>query len=168
MPCAVILTAIPVEYMAVRAYLTELEERVHPQGTVYEEGKFSANNQVWNVGIAEIGAGNPGAAGQAERAIAYFNPQVILFPVIVDLSDWQPTVSLSNYRRSRISQQNFSEEELVKSIPTWLISKVSQRYGFSPQQIQQWLEEKQLVPLLDGLDEVSPEYQQYCLQAINL
>ncbi|NES21088.1 MAG: tetratricopeptide repeat protein [Symploca sp. SIO3E6] len=473
MPCAVILTAISVEYMAVRAYLTELEEKVHPQGTVYEEGKFFANNQVWNVGIAEIGAGNPGAAGQAERAIAYFTPQVILFvgvaggikdvrlgdvvastkiyayesgkaeesfkprpeiglsahnleqraraearkkdwlkrlpsipeptpavfvapiaagekvvastksevfqflcsnygdavavemegigfldathanqqvsaivirgisdlidsksevdaqgyqkiaashasafafqvlaelnagndnnrplgtisqtpsstkerelslrqtvrpkverdllkkvkglvysrldgqlhhhvrlnlsketqprqvrpwnrevkvpiargsqplppeisigqvfeqcfgyllilgepgagktttlldlalelveraeadpeqliPVIVDLSDWQPTVSPSNSRKSRISQQNFSEEELVQSILNWLIRKVRERYGVSLQQIQQWLEEKRLVPLLDGLDEVSPEYQQDCVRAINL
>jgi len=39
-----------------------------------------------------------------------------LIPVIVDLSDWQPTVYLSNSRRSQISQQNFSEEELVQSI----------------------------------------------------
>jgi len=79
MPRAVILTAIPVEYMAVRAYLTELQEKVHPRGTIYEQGTFSANEQVWDVGIVEIGAGDSGAAAQAERAIAFFNPQVILF-----------------------------------------------------------------------------------------
>jgi len=78
MPRAVILTAIRVEYMAVRAYLKKRREEVY-HGTVYERGQFSANKQVWDVIIAEIGAGNPGAAGQAERAIAYFNPQVILF-----------------------------------------------------------------------------------------
>jgi|GEM_PF-2275977 len=477
MPRAVILTAIPVEYMAVRTYLTELQEKVHPRGTIYEQGRFSANDQVWNVGIVEIGAGNPGAAGQAERAIAYFHPDVILFvgvaggikdvrlgdvvastkvygyefgkaeksfkprpeiglsafnleqraraearkkdwlerlrsipeptpsvfvapiaagekviastksevfkflsfnygdavavemegigfldathanqqvfamvirgisdlidgkgevdaqgyqeiaarhasafafqvlakfivrnnkvdstnsvpdvepvngnvlpnspqivrpeaerdlletvkrwvnsrldgqlhhqvklnltketqpqqvrpwgmevkvaiarssqllppettigqvfdqcsghllilgepgagkttslldlalellaraeadrqqriPIIVDLSDWQPTESRSTSRGNRISRKNFSkpfsEEELVQSIPNWLISKVRERYGFSPQQIKQWLKEKRLVPLLDGLDEVSPEYQQNCVRAINL
>ncbi|NES18958.1 MAG: tetratricopeptide repeat protein [Symploca sp. SIO3E6] len=78
MPCAVILTAIRAEYMAVRAYLKKPKERVH-RGTVYEKGRFSANKRVWDIGIAEIGAGNPGAAAEAERAIAYFQPQVILF-----------------------------------------------------------------------------------------
>lgn len=79
MPRAVILTALPVEYLAVRAHLTDLREEVHPQGTIYERGQFAANGQTWNVGIVEIGAGNPGAAFEAERAIAYFDPNVILF-----------------------------------------------------------------------------------------
>lgn len=77
--CAVILTAIPVEYKAVRAYLTELREELHPQGTIYEKGKFVANGTVWDVVIVEIGAGNTGAAMEAERAINYFQPNVIFF-----------------------------------------------------------------------------------------
>ncbi|MEG4272646.1 MULTISPECIES: phosphorylase family protein [unclassified Microcoleus] len=79
MPRAVILTALPVEYMAVRTHLTDLQEEMHPQGTIYERGKFVANATSWEVGIVEVGAGNAGAAGEAERAIAYFNPSVILF-----------------------------------------------------------------------------------------
>jgi len=79
MPCAVILTAIPVEYMAVRAHLTDLREEMHPQGTVYERGKFTANGETWDVGIVEVGAGNSSAAVEAERAIAYFQPNVIFF-----------------------------------------------------------------------------------------
>ncbi|MEC4815105.1 MAG: 5'-methylthioadenosine/S-adenosylhomocysteine nucleosidase [Scytonema sp. PMC 1069.18] len=78
-PCAVILTAIPVEYKAVRAHLTELREELHPQGTVYERGKFTANGMIWNVAIVEIGTGNTGAAMEAERAINHFQPNVILF-----------------------------------------------------------------------------------------
>jgi hypothetical protein len=74
MSLAVILTALPVEYSAVRAYLTDLQEQVHPQGTIYERGKFATDSQVWDIGIVEIGAGNPGAALEAERAITYFNP----------------------------------------------------------------------------------------------
>jgi nucleoside phosphorylase len=76
---AVILTALPVEYMAVRAHLTGLQEEVHPRGTIYERGSFMAYTQEWEVGIVEIGPGNPGAAAEAERAIAYFNPTVAFF-----------------------------------------------------------------------------------------
>lgn len=79
MPRAVILTALPVEYLAVRTHLTNPQEETHPQGTVYERGQFAAGSQTWEVGLVEIGAGNPGAALEAERAIAYFNPDVILF-----------------------------------------------------------------------------------------
>lgn len=79
MPCAVILTALSIEYLAVRAHLSDLREDIHPQQTIYERGKFIANAQVWDVGIVEIGAGNPTAALEAERAIAYFNPNIILF-----------------------------------------------------------------------------------------
>jgi nucleoside phosphorylase len=79
MPCAVILTALPVEYLAVRAYLTNLQEEIHAKGTIYERGQFAVEGQTWDVGIVEIGAGNSGAALEAERAIAHFNPNVILF-----------------------------------------------------------------------------------------
>ena len=47
MSCAVILTALPVEYLAVRAHLQALREEVHAQGTIYERGTFGA----WEVGI---------------------------------------------------------------------------------------------------------------------
>jgi len=79
MACAVILTALSDEYLAVRSHLSDLQEEIHPQGTIYERGKFSDPNAVWDVGIVKIGAGNPGAAMEAERAIAHFNPDVILF-----------------------------------------------------------------------------------------
>ena len=75
---AVILTALPVEFNAVRAHLTGLHEEVH-KGTVYEKGVFSANGQVWEVGIVEVGAGNYSAALEAERAITHFDPSVALF-----------------------------------------------------------------------------------------
>ncbi|WP_293047642.1 metallophosphoesterase [Moorena sp. SIO1F2] len=76
---AVILTAIPPEYIAVSAHLSNLKEEIHPQGTIYEIGKFSANGKFWEVGIVEIGQGNTGAAMEAERAIAHFQPDVVMF-----------------------------------------------------------------------------------------
>ena len=76
---AVIVTALPVEYQAVRTHLSNLQEVVHPQGTVYERGQFTTNSQTWEVGIAEVGAGNAGSAAEAERAIAYFKPSILFF-----------------------------------------------------------------------------------------
>lgn len=75
---AVILTAIPVEYQAVRAHLSHIREELHPLGTIYERGTFLSTGESWDVVIGEIGAGNPTAALEAERAINHFRPAVIL------------------------------------------------------------------------------------------
>ena len=75
---AVILTALPVEYEAVRANLKDLREKIH-EGTIYELGHFQPRDQSWEVAVSEIGMGNPGAASAAERAIAYFKPRLVLF-----------------------------------------------------------------------------------------
>jgi nucleoside phosphorylase len=78
--CAVILTAIRSEYLAVREHLVDLKEVKHPEGTIYEKGKFVGNDgDSWTVSVVEIGAGNPGAALETERAIRFFNPSVVLF-----------------------------------------------------------------------------------------
>jgi len=77
--CAVILTALPIEYKAVRTHLTDLREETHPRGTVYERGNFSSAGRSWEIGIVEIGAGNAGAVLETEMAIQYFNPSVVLF-----------------------------------------------------------------------------------------
>jgi len=78
MPCAVILTALPVEYLAVRSHLNNLEDKPHPKGNVYEQGTFT-ERQTWIVGIAQIGAGNTQVSFEVERAIEYFKPDIILF-----------------------------------------------------------------------------------------
>src|SRR5258708_21049435 len=75
---AVILTALPVEYEAVRAHLKSLQEEVH-KGTVYERGSFIAGEWQWEIGIVQIGPGNSTAAFEVERAIAYFAPDIVLF-----------------------------------------------------------------------------------------
>ena len=76
---AVILTALPVEYQAVRAHLTDLQEITHRQGTVYEVGKLSSVSHSWEVGIVEIGMSNSSAALETERAIEHFQPGVVFF-----------------------------------------------------------------------------------------
>lgn len=77
---AVILTALALEYKAVKAHLKNVRETTHPRGTVYEEGEFVASDGgTWRIYIAEIGAGNSTAAMETERAITHFCPEVIAF-----------------------------------------------------------------------------------------
>ena len=99
-------------------------------------------------------------------------------PVVVDLSDWQPTTSQSTSKRSEVTSRlpgffkkklsgSLPEQAPILSIADWVTNKVRERYGILSKQTNQWLEDKRLIFLLDGLDEVRPEYQQFCVRAIN-
>jgi len=77
---ALVVTALALEYKAVRARLHNVREATHPQGTVYEVGDFAGDDGgVWSICIAEIGPGNAVAAAETERAINYFEPDIVLF-----------------------------------------------------------------------------------------
>jgi nucleoside phosphorylase len=121
MPCAVILTALPVEYLAVRTHLTDLQEQMHPQGTIYERGKFAANGREWEVGIAEVGAGNAGAAIEAERAIAYFKPDILFFVGIaggikdVAIGDVVAATKVYGYESGKFGDQFLTRPTLGQS-----------------------------------------------------
>ena len=112
-PVAVILTAIPLEYKAVRAYLNEVIEMIHPKGNVYEKGLFKGDYHDWQIGIAEVGAGNNTCALQTERAINYFNPEVILFVGIaggikdLNLGDVVAAEKAYGYERGKVSSSGF-------------------------------------------------------------
>lgn len=74
----VILTALPVEYEAVRAELLCVRMFKHREsGTRFEEGFLRGTP--WRIVIAEIGPGNDNAAVIAERAAHMFRPRAVLF-----------------------------------------------------------------------------------------
>ena len=77
MPSAIILTSLPIEYMAVRAHLENLREEQHALGTIYERGVFRTKNSAWDIGIAEIEAGNINVSLELERAILHFDPDFL-------------------------------------------------------------------------------------------
>lgn len=53
------------------------------------------------------------------------------------------------------------------SIADWLIAQLRFKYNISPAVGKKWLAEQNLLPLLDGLDEVETHRQDSCIQAIN-
>ena len=76
---------------------------------------------------------------------AYTNYEYPL-PVLVNLSSW------------RNDKQTISQ---------WLLSQINQRYGVSKNLVKKWLKENQILPLLDGLDELEAERQQSCILELN-
>jgi nucleoside phosphorylase len=128
---AVILTALPVEYSAVCRHLTELREETSPQGTIYGRGKFTANGQCWDVGVAEVGAGNAGAAVEAERAIAHFQPDILFFVGIaggikdVAIGDVVVATTVYGYESGKVEDQFLTRPEVEKSSYT-LVQRAKQ------------------------------------------
>lgn len=68
-------------------------------------------------------------------------------PVYLALSSWRPS---------------------DRDLSTWLIWRLNKEYSFAPKDASKWVEpEMLLLPLLDGLDEVSPDSRPRCVAAIN-
>ncbi len=73
----VVLTALDLEYQAVREHLADARLHRHPQGTRFEVGRLARGR--CRVALAHVGVGNQSAAVLAERAIAEFTPAALLF-----------------------------------------------------------------------------------------
>ncbi|MBC1281237.1 NACHT domain-containing protein, partial [Nostoc sp. UCD121] len=54
-----------------------------------------------------------------------------------------------------------------QSITNWLVTELKSKYGVSTKLGQEWVNNHQLLPLLDGLDELEPQRQEICVYAIN-
>ncbi|MFY4721100.1 hypothetical protein [Streptomyces sp. LaBMicrA B280] len=76
-PTVVVLTALQVEYEAVRRHMTDVHEDREPQGTVFDRGRIPGLG--WEVALAEMGPTNTRAALVTQSAIAYFDAEVVLF-----------------------------------------------------------------------------------------
>jgi hypothetical protein len=67
-------------------------------------------------------------------------------PAILNLCSWRPDPA---------------------GIASWLVDEMKLKYGVRKDITREWLEERMLAPLLDGLDEVAPENQIECVRAVN-
>ncbi|BCL84543.1 hypothetical protein ccbrp13_70080 [Ktedonobacteria bacterium brp13] len=69
-----------------------------------------------------------------------------IFPVIFDLSSWA------------VNKPKLSD---------WLIQELKRSYGWSRLLSQKWIQNEQILPLLDGFDEVAFSAREACIKAIN-
>jgi nucleoside phosphorylase len=76
-PTVLVLTALPLEYAAVRAYVEQREEIVHRDGTRVERGQLPGTP--WHVALSELGVGADRAAALTTQLINWLHPQAVLF-----------------------------------------------------------------------------------------
>ena len=74
-----ILTALSLEFSAVRQFLEDCLPVRHSSGTLYDEGHFVVGKAKIPVLLCQTGAGNTNAAIETERAVSFFNPTHVLF-----------------------------------------------------------------------------------------
>ncbi len=79
LPTVLVLTALEMEYEAVRAYLSKITPRPHPRGTFYEQGLYPAISPRCRVVVGEIGPRNSSAAQETQRALDFLKPSYALF-----------------------------------------------------------------------------------------
>jgi nucleoside phosphorylase len=139
MPCAVIITSLPVEYSAVRAHLSNIREVVSSYGTIYEMGQFVADENTWDIGIVEIGSGNVAGSLEVDRAIHFFQPQIVLLVETagglkdVMLGDVVVASKVYNYESGRA-------EEIFKPRPEVMLTDYTmERQARTESRHQNWL-----------------------------
>ncbi|MEE1764680.1 MULTISPECIES: 5'-methylthioadenosine/S-adenosylhomocysteine nucleosidase [unclassified Streptomyces] len=78
-PTVLVLTALALEYAAVRPHIEDREELVHPDdaGTRVEHGRLSDTG--WYIALAELGEGNSNAAALTTQIIGWLKPEAVLF-----------------------------------------------------------------------------------------
>ncbi|MFI7409364.1 nucleosidase [Streptomyces sp. NPDC049627] len=76
-PTVLVLTALPLEYAAIRAHVEKRKELVHPDGTRVEKGQLPG--MAWHVALAELGMGAERAAALTAQLINWLHPEAVLF-----------------------------------------------------------------------------------------
>ncbi|MEU4893945.1 hypothetical protein AB0B12_15895 [Streptomyces sp. NPDC044780] len=109
----VVLTALEVEYRAVRAHLEDPRPDRAERGALFELGVFRDGPVARTVALHMTGPGNPGAAASVERAAALFAPRAVLFVGVaggrkdVALGDVVAADSVYDYETGKDTETGF-------------------------------------------------------------
>ncbi len=104
-----IVTALKLEFNAVKAFLKSPQPIHHPKtGTVYEIGDAIFNGVNSKIALIETGAGNNRAADETSRGLDFFKPDYVFFVGIaggvkdVDLGDVVAATKVIGYEGGKI------------------------------------------------------------------
>ena len=123
----------------------ESESRILPKDKPIIEIFDEANESL--IILGQPGSGKTTMLLELARTLisrAEENPKAAI-PIVFNLSSWQ------------------SDESLIY----WIVNELNEKYLIPKHIGRSWVEENRIAFLLDGLDEVKPEHQQSCVQAIN-
>ena len=134
--------------------LSGMEEFAADEGQMLPEGT-TASKVFEDIGAGRtlLILGEPGAGktvtllklAQSLITRSENNPSQQL-PVVMNLSSWA---------------------EQRKSIADWLVQELDKIYGANKALAKTWVDQEQLILLLDGLDEVDAKYRSACVKALN-
>ena len=134
--------------------LREVEEFPIGSGQPFPEGTAAADI------FEDIGAGRTllilGEPGSGKTVTLLKLAESLIARTENDLSQPLPiVVNLSSWAKRR------------QSIADWLVQELHQIYGVSKSLGKAWVDQEQLILLLDGLDEVEAKYRNDCAKALN-
>ncbi|MGW2770747.1 5'-methylthioadenosine/S-adenosylhomocysteine nucleosidase [Streptomyces sp. NPDC001275] len=109
---AVVLTALPLEYKAVRALLSDVKRRDHDSGMIIEEG--AVDGVPWRIALALIGPGTLAAATLTERINTWLKPEALFFSGVagrlkddIELGDVVVATKVYAYAGGKESREGF-------------------------------------------------------------
>ncbi|MGW1587897.1 phosphorylase family protein [Streptomyces sp. NPDC002386] len=109
----VVLTALGVEFQAVREHLAGPFEEHDASGALFEVGTFTGRHARWRVACLETGEGNAAAAALCQRAVTEFRPRYVFFVGVagglkdVELGDVVAARHIYDYERGKDTESGF-------------------------------------------------------------
>jgi signal peptidase I len=95
-------------------------------------------------------------------------------PVLFNLSEWREYQNIRFLSPNLLSilffwKKEYSPEQQFQdpTIAEWLIKELKEKYGVPTKVGKNWIEDRQILPMLDGLDELKSDRQEKCVLAIN-
>ena len=128
----IVLTALELEFIAVRSLLENVKSVKHPKGTLYDVGGMVGFDGVRHeVALVQIGSGNVRTGVEAERAISFFRPTYIFFVGVagglkdVDIGDVVVASKIYGYETGRAESEFKPREEIGQS--SYRMTQVAKR-----------------------------------------